>query len=102
MRRLRNEASLSLDEAAALMGWKAPKMSKIENAVLTIRPAEVTALLGHYGVSDREVFSALQHLAKDAGRRGWWQTYSGVLSPSYADYIALETDAARIRVWAGY
>jgi len=99
LRRLRNDASLSLDEAAALMGWKAPKMSKIENAVHGLRPAEVTTLLGHYGVSDPEILAALEQLCRDAGKRGWWQTYSGVLPASYADYIALESDASRIRIW---
>lgn len=99
LRRLRNEAGLSLDEAAGLMGWKAPKMSKIENAVQSIRPAEVTSLLGHYGVTDPESLAGLENLARDAGRRGWWQTYGGVLPPTYADYIALEADAERLRQW---
>jgi transcriptional regulator with XRE-family HTH domain len=99
LRRLRNEASLSLDDAAARMGWKAPKLSKIENAVQTIRPAEVATLLGHYGVTDSESVTALESLARDAGRRGWWQTYGEVLPPTYADYIALEADAERLRQW---
>ena len=99
LRRLRNEVGLSLDQAAALMGWKAPKMSKIENAVQTIRPAEVTALIGHYGVTDPDSVTALENLARDAGRRGWWQNYGEVLPPTYADYVALEADAERLRQW---
>lgn len=99
LRRLRHDAGLSLDEAATLMGWKAPKMSKIENAVQIIRPAEVATLAGHYGVSDPAHVTALENLARDAGRRGWWQTYGEVLPPTYADYIALEADAERLRQW---
>ncbi|MCE0536056.1 helix-turn-helix domain-containing protein [Kineosporia rhizophila] len=101
LRRLRNGANLSLDEAAARMGWKAPKMSKIENATLGIRAPDVKRLLDVYEVEDETVLPALENLARDAGKRGWWQTYSGVMSQSYADYIALESDASRIRQWSG-
>jgi len=100
LRRLRNKAGLTLDDAAEAMGWKAPKMSKIENATQSIRPTEVAALLGVYGVEDPDVLTALESLAKDAGKRGWWQTYSGVLAPAYADYISLESDAESIRFYA--
>jgi hypothetical protein len=91
---------LTLDEAAGAMGWNAPKMSKIENASQAIRPNDVTALLKVYGISDPEVCTALDNLAKDAGKKGWWQTYSGIVSPAYADYISLESDAEQIYEWA--
>ncbi|MFE9425244.1 helix-turn-helix domain-containing protein [Kitasatospora sp. NPDC006697] len=100
LRRLRNKAKLTLDEAAATMGWKAPKMSKIENATQSIRPTEVNELLQAYGVTDQDTFTALESLARDAGKRGWWQTYNGVLAPAYADYISLESDAESIRTYA--
>ena len=100
LRRLRNAAGLTLDDAAEQMGWKAPKMSKIENATQSIRPAEVAELLQTYGVTDPEVHAALESLARDAGKRGWWQTYNGVLAPAYSDYISLESDAARICEWS--
>jgi hypothetical protein len=57
----------------------------------------VAPLLKAYGVVDAEVISALEALAKDARKQGWWQTYSGIVSPSYADYISLESDADNIR-----
>jgi transcriptional regulator with XRE-family HTH domain len=100
LKKLRNDAGMTLEDAAGAMGWKVPKLSKIENARQQIRPVEVTDLLKAYGVTDPEVFTALENLAKDAGKKGWWQTYSGVVSPAYADYISLEADAERICEWA--
>jgi transcriptional regulator with XRE-family HTH domain len=100
LRRFRNAAGLNLDDAAAALGWKAPKLSRIENANAHVRPVEVAALLKTYGVSDPEVFTALEALAKDAGKRGWWQTYSGIVAPAYADYISLESDGDSIRAFA--
>lgn len=91
---------MTLDEAAASMGWKGPKLSKIESATQSIRPGDVTALLTVYSVGDHEVMAALENLAKDAGKKGWWQTYSGIVSPSYADYISLEADAEAICSWS--
>lgn len=82
------------------MGWKAPKLSKIESAHQAIRPADVGAVLTVYGVNDPTVRTALENLARDAGKKGWWQTYSGVASPAYADHISLEADAEAIHVWA--
>ncbi|MEU8506282.1 helix-turn-helix transcriptional regulator [Streptomyces brevispora] len=100
LRKLRNQAGLTLDEAASTMGWKAPKMSKIENAALSIRPNDLLALLDVYSVDDAEARAALESLSRDAGRRGWWQTYSGIVSPSYADFISLESDAEKICSWS--
>ncbi|MEV8228226.1 helix-turn-helix transcriptional regulator [Streptomyces sp. NPDC079167] len=99
LRKLRHDAGLTLDEAATAMGWKGPKMSKIENAAQGVRPNDLLGLLDVYGVADSEARTALEGLAKDAGKRGWWQTYSVVVSPSYADFISLETDAEKICSW---
>ncbi|GAA3794213.1 helix-turn-helix transcriptional regulator [Sphaerisporangium flaviroseum] len=100
LRRFRNAAGLNLDDAAEALGWKAPKLSRIENANAHIRPVEVSALLTTYGVTDPEVFDALEELAKDAGKRGWWQTYNGIVAPAYADYISLESDSDSIHIFA--
>ena len=55
MRRFRNEASLSLDQAAEAMGWNGTKMSKIENAIQGIKPGDLAELLKVYGVTDPDV-----------------------------------------------
>ncbi|WP_221355069.1 helix-turn-helix domain-containing protein [Streptomyces beigongshangae] len=100
LRRLRNDAGMTLDDAAATMKWKGPKLSKIESANQAIRPGDVSALLKAYGIDDPELRTALENLARDAGKKGWWQTYSGIVSPSYADYISLESDAESICTWS--
>ncbi|WP_327188880.1 helix-turn-helix transcriptional regulator [Streptomyces xinghaiensis] len=99
LRRFRNEAGLSLDQAAQAMGWNGPKLSKIENAVQGLRPGELTALLREYGVTDPDACAVLETLRADASKRGWWQAYSGIVQPAYADYISLESDAERVCAW---
>ncbi|MFI6703177.1 helix-turn-helix domain-containing protein [Streptomyces sp. NPDC050509] len=100
LRQFRNDAGMTLDQAASAIGWKGPKLSKIESANQSIRPSDVATLLEVYGLDDPEVLTALDSLARDAGKKGWWQTYSGVVSPSYADYISLESDAVSICAWS--
>lgn len=91
---------MTLDSAAGAMAWRAPKLSKIEGATQAIKPAEVETLLTVYGVQDAPLKDALKALAQDAGKKGWWQTYSAIVSPAYADYISLETDAETICEWS--
>ncbi|MCT2594350.1 helix-turn-helix domain-containing protein [Streptomyces sp. N2-109] len=100
LRRYRNDAGLTLDSAAEAMGWIGPKLSRIETASAHIKPDEVAALLRAYGVEDREVIDALEGLAKHARKKGWWQTYGGIVAPAYADYISLESDAESVRAYA--
>ncbi|MFE6979293.1 helix-turn-helix domain-containing protein [Streptomyces sp. NPDC057682] len=83
--------------------WAPSKLSRIETAKARIRPAEVTQLLTAYGLDAKQddgIFTALEGLAKHASQQGWWQTYRGVVSPAYADYISLESDAEGIRIWS--
>ncbi|MFF7439463.1 Scr1 family TA system antitoxin-like transcriptional regulator [Streptomyces sp. NPDC008122] len=100
LRRYRHNAGLTLDTAAEAMGWLGPKLSRIENASAHIRPTEVAELLRVYEITDSEVVDALEGLAKDARKQGWWQTYSGIVAPAYADYISLESDADCVREFA--
>ncbi|MER6954707.1 helix-turn-helix transcriptional regulator [Streptomyces sp. NPDC000618] len=99
LRRFRNEAGLSLDQAAEAMGWNGPKMSKIENAFQGIKPGDLSELLKVYGVMDPSVRSVLETLRADTAKTGWWQAYSGIVQPAYADYISLESDAVQVCVW---
>ncbi|MFE4372165.1 helix-turn-helix domain-containing protein [Streptomyces sp. NPDC056835] len=100
LRRYRNATGMSLDVAAEAVGWIGPKLSRIETANGHIRPNEVAGLLKVYGIDDPEIVSALEGLAKDARKQGWWQTYSGIVAPAYADYISLESDADSIHEFA--
>lgn len=100
LRRLRNDAGMSLDSAAAAMDWDSSKLSRIENAKAHIRPQGIAPLLKEYGVTDPDVVNALEGLAKDSSKTGWWQTYSGVVAPAYSDYISLESDAESVRIYA--
>ncbi|MEU3752240.1 helix-turn-helix transcriptional regulator [Streptomyces olivoreticuli] len=98
LRRFRNEAGLTIEQAAALMGWDNSKLSRIENAKVHIRPVEAAKLLGTYGVDAPDILMAIETLAKDAGKKGWWTTYGSVVDAHIKDYLSLESDAESTRI----
>jgi transcriptional regulator with XRE-family HTH domain len=98
LRSYRNKAAMSLDSAAQAMGWDESKLSRIECAKARMRPQDVAMLLKLYGMTDPGVITALEGLAKDAGKQGWWQTYGDVVALSYKDYLTLESDAESVHI----
>ncbi len=98
LRKFRNQAGMSLDQVAEIMGWDRTKLSKIENAKAHIRPAEASKILGIYGVDAPDVLMAIEGLVRDAGKKGWWTTYGSVVDALAKDYLSLESDADSTRI----
>ncbi|MFJ7204421.1 helix-turn-helix domain-containing protein [Streptomyces sp. NPDC098789] len=99
LRALRDAKGATLEEAAraAGSGWDKTRLSRVERAQLGIKPAVMELLLDAYDVTDADKREVLISLARHGARRGWWQTYSDILSPAYAELIALEADAKSLR-----
>ncbi|MGG8410307.1 helix-turn-helix domain-containing protein [Streptomyces sp. 12297] len=98
----RDKAGLSGEEAATRLGWHHTKLSKVENARAGVTPKDIDLLMRTYGVADADLISALQGLARDAGKQGWWATYGDVVANPYRDYLSLESDAVGIRFYGGH
>jgi hypothetical protein len=88
---------LKLEDVTARTGLPKSKVSRVESARLSIKPADLDALLDLYAVDDVSRRAALHEFARDGRKRGWWQTYSDTISPAYADLISLEADAKSMR-----
>ena len=94
MRQLRGARKMTVARAAAQVGVSEATLWRMENGKTKISPETVIALLDLYDVrSPRR--EALERLALDTLRRGWWAPFKDVFSGSY---VALETDASEIRV----
>ncbi|MGH3328451.1 MAG: helix-turn-helix domain-containing protein [Streptomycetales bacterium] len=99
LRRLRDTSGLTLDEAGDKLERSPSSLSKIENGRVNIRPRDLRVILDGYGLTDEGAQEWLLNLARHGRRKGWWQSYEGVLSPAYTDLIALEADAASVRTF---
>ncbi|MBV2364978.1 helix-turn-helix domain-containing protein [Streptomonospora nanhaiensis] len=98
LRRLREDAGLTLQEAAERLGGARAKLGKLETSELkTVKPSDLDALLTLYGVEDDGVREAMHQLARDAKHRGWWWKYRDVFgAESLPDF---EAEASRIRTY---
>ncbi|HET9898255.1 MAG TPA: helix-turn-helix transcriptional regulator [Streptosporangiaceae bacterium] len=95
LRRFREAAGYSLDDAARILECDRSKISRVETGQRGVRPIELRELLDEYGVEpDRR--DALLTVARQTRQAGWWQSYSHVLSDAYQDFISLEASASTI------
>lgn len=96
LRRLRNAAKVSREDAAAAIDCSPTKITHLETGHTTPRKPDMLVLLQAYG-ADAETISTLEELRMGASQRGWWSTAR--LPNWLAAYVGLEYDAATIRTW---
>jgi len=96
LRRLRHEASVSVESIAELLDCSIAKVGHFENGRNGIRKSDLAVLLNYLGVSaDRQ--AVLEELRKASTERGWWATFR--LPTWLQTYVGLESDATSIRVF---
>ena len=95
LRRLREQAGLTLQDAAAVLACDRSKISRIETGQRGIRPQELHDLLAKYGIPE----SRRNTLAAIARKAGWRQPYGHVLDEAYQDFTGLEATAAAISTY---
>ncbi|MFB4196584.1 helix-turn-helix domain-containing protein [Streptomyces carpaticus] len=97
LRQLREDAKLGSEAVAKEMGFSRPKLSRIEAGEVRVSQNDMKALLSLYGVADEQQRDLFVQAARDAHKSGWWQAYQDTLPRTYADYIALESEALEIK-----
>jgi transcriptional regulator with XRE-family HTH domain len=95
LRELRESAGLEQTNVALHTGFSQTKISHIESATVAVSSDDVRTLCEFYGV-DPGPTESLATLAREAKKRGWWRTYSDVLTPETEDFIEVESDAAEM------
>ena len=98
LRRLRISEGKTAEEVAQVLGWSKAKISRYELAQGGLKPEDVARLLELYGIhgSHRDQLLAL---AEDATHKGWWESYSDILTEGHLAFIGLEAEATTILEW---
>jgi transcriptional regulator with XRE-family HTH domain len=99
LRQFREIHGYKLDDAARILECDRSKISRIETGQRGIRPKELRELLTEYGV-DATTQDTLITIARSHSASGWWKDYRRVLSDTYLDFIAIESVASDISVYA--
>ncbi len=98
LRRLRGESGQKAETVGNTLGWSKAKVSRYELAHGGLKPGEVERLLDVYGVRG-DYREQLLILANEATQKGWWETYSDVLTEEHLVFIGLEAGAATVLQW---
>jgi len=96
LRRIRERAGLSGEQAARALGWDQSKISRMETARMRITSGEVVALCEVYAVEGEEREELVQ-LAREARLQGWWHPYRDVLKPGFSQFLSFEAEALTYR-----
>jgi transcriptional regulator with XRE-family HTH domain len=99
LRRLREEASLTLDQVATALEFSTSKLSRLENAQGSPRARDVRDLAQHYGIAGTELAEQLNRWVRAARRQGWWNDFSDEIWPGLDAHLAYESDATIARVY---
>jgi transcriptional regulator with XRE-family HTH domain len=99
LRRLRDAARLTGEEAAGQLGWSPSKVSRIETGQTSPGPADLRRMLDIYEVTGTQR-DRLERLAQNSDQRGWWDAYTDTLAPEYTALIALEAESESVRWYA--
>jgi transcriptional regulator with XRE-family HTH domain len=96
LRKLRRDKQLTIAQVAALVGWQASELSRLENGKLRPDLSVVMDILDALEVigAQREM---LISMARDANQRGWWKAMVGPMFERYRQIAEIEAGAADIR-----
>lgn len=99
LRRLREVAGMTIEDAARRLECSLSKISRMETGRVPMRGRDVRDLLELYGVTDAAEQEALVALAHESRKPGWWHSYNDVLPSWFEVRVGLEADAASIRTY---
>lgn len=98
LRRLREEAGVSREDAAEYIALSVPSLTKGENGKQALKLPAVRSLLQLYGVGS-PLADYLLTLTREANQRGWWVTFGDTVPDWFKTYVGLEGDAAELWTW---
>jgi hypothetical protein len=99
LRRLREEAFITTEQAAGAIRGSHSKISRMEHGRVGFKERDIEDLLTLYGITEGEEREILVRLAREANTPGWWQGYSDILPHWVEPYFGLEAAASFIRSW---
>jgi hypothetical protein len=97
LRRLREAAGISANDAGYAIRATHSKISRMELGRVSFRERDVVDLLTLYGVTDPQEHAAFAALAREANIPGWWHGSADLLPNWFEPYIGLEEAASVVR-----
>jgi transcriptional regulator with XRE-family HTH domain len=99
LRRLREAAGITRDDAGYHIRASGSKISRLELGRVSFKERDVNDLLEFYGVHDPAEHEKLLQLTKEANATPWHQKFQDVIPDWFQVYVGLEEAAQLIRVY---
>ncbi|MDS0133950.1 MULTISPECIES: helix-turn-helix transcriptional regulator [unclassified Amycolatopsis] len=99
LRRLREEAGITRQQAGYNIRGSESKISRLELGRVGFKERDVTDLLTMYGVEDPNERRAFLDMVKQSNEPGWWRRFGDTMPNWFTDLVGLEEAAARIQIW---
>jgi transcriptional regulator with XRE-family HTH domain len=98
LRRLRERAGLTGDEAAERLGWSGSKISRIETHRIGVKEADLKKLFDLYQVAPAHR-EELQALLRESAKSHWLDSVTAGFPADYATYLYAEAEANAVWIW---
>jgi transcriptional regulator with XRE-family HTH domain len=99
LRRLRETAGVTPDQAGYEIRASRSKISRLEHGRVGFKERDVADLLTLYGIADKHVRARMLSLAQQANNPGWWSKYGDLLPDWFESYLGMEGAASVIRTF---
>ena len=93
LRRYREAAGLTPEQAGYAIRASRSKISRLENGKVGLKSRDITDLLALYGVTDADLQSRFLALAKQSNTPGWWTKWVDIARS--LGKVALSTSSTR-------
>jgi transcriptional regulator with XRE-family HTH domain len=97
LRRLREAAGITPEQAGAEIRGSRSKISRMETGRVRFKIRDVTDLLALYGVTDEQLLAESLDQARQSARPDWWARYSDALPDWFETFLGLESASSAIR-----
>jgi transcriptional regulator with XRE-family HTH domain len=99
LRRLREAAGITREDAGHAIRASHAKISRLELGRVGFKERDVVDLLTLYGITDDDERAAVLDLMRQANMRVWWQRHSDLLPNWFETYLRLEQVAKVVRTY---
>ena len=99
LRRFRETAGVTPEQAAYEIRASRSKISRMEHGRVGFKARDVDDLLTLYGVHDEQIRTRMLAFADQASTPGWWSKYDDVLPDWFEAFLGLEGAASVIRTF---
>ena len=99
LRRLREGAGVTRDDAGYHIRASGSKISRMELGRVSFKERDVTDLLEFYGIDDAAEKEKLVQLTREANATPWYQKFQDVVPDWFHVFVGLEEAAQLIRVY---